>query len=97
MRGYSEVDNVPRGVPGECEGHYRLFLKMIKSAANDILRGQPGSERFESAVEWLTEGWGYQMMCGITRAAEKMKEHWLMTANRRRSRQPRPPGGEDDG
>jgi hypothetical protein len=80
MRGRSESLEVP----DEYEGHYRLFLAMVESATNDILRAPPGSERFESALEWLTVGWGYEVMREITRGAGRIRDYWRQVADDRR-------------
>lgn len=84
MWGRSEVEDKAETVPPECEGHYKLFLALVEGAVRDVLQAEPGSYRFESAVTWLTEGFGYTTMCDITRGAGKMKQHWLEIAQDRR-------------
>jgi hypothetical protein len=74
----------PETVRPEDEGYYRLFLAMLEAAANDILKAPVGSSRFESAAEWLTEGWGYQVMREITDGGARLRDYWRQIADDRR-------------
>lgn len=71
-------------VPAEYEAHYNLYVACAKLAKDDILNANVKSRHFKTAVHWLTEGWGYQMMCEFTPQAWKIREHWLEVAKSRR-------------